>query len=121
MRCLSWILRVFEVHQLADWAEVVTRFPFDLGRARRGPVAEHWSRRPLVRSRLAGRRPRLPRCARHGRGLPDDCGRGSRCPGGHAVLAGWNPDVTYWLRDVITEPVEYWQRPTDDPTKWLPE
>jgi hypothetical protein len=39
-------------------------------------------------------------------------GRTLAAAGSHTVLAGWNPDESYWLNDVLSEtapPVE-WQR-----------
>ncbi|EIV93505.1 hypothetical protein [Frankia sp. QA3] len=37
-------------------------------------------------------------------------GRAVDVPGGATVLAGWDPDATYWLRDVLA--------PAGDPTDW---
>lgn len=44
--------------------------------------------------------------------------------GGASVLAGWNPDETYWLADVLepaAEPVEWERRDTGRPhDEWMP-
>jgi hypothetical protein len=53
-----------------------------------------------------------------GRALPVDL------PGAPArtLLAGWDPDATWWLADVLAEPGEPtdWRRRDDEPTRWEP-
>jgi hypothetical protein len=55
-----------------------------------------------------------------GRALPVDVpglGRPAQ-----TVLAGWDPDTTWWLTDVLTggaQPID-WIRKLDDPALWLP-
>jgi hypothetical protein len=38
------------------------------------------------------------------------------------VLAGWDPDATWWLADVLPEPGEPtdWRRRDDEPPRWEP-
>lgn len=115
-------VRVYEVRQPNDWAELVARFPIDLSRARRGV----WWRSTGVDGRWYV--PDWQAVAEAFdavhvtvEGYLTTAGEALPVPGGHTVLGGWNPDVTYWLSDVTTGPIEYWHRPSDDTTHWIRE
>ena len=41
--------------------------------------------------------------------------------GARTMLAGWDPDATWWLNDVLslTSPPEVWRRMNRDPFGWI--
>lgn len=96
-------VRVHEVQGPADWSDLVTRFPLDVGESR-GP---NWWRATGRRGRWLV--PDWPRVAAEFdavhlsvRGYLSTSGR--TVPVGDdaaTLLAGWSPDVTYWLTDVL--------------------
>ena len=110
----------FEIGGPADWADLVMRFPLDVSESR-GP--DWW--------RATGRRgrwsiPDWPSVAGsydavHLSVLGYLTTAGVAVPVGDAasVLAGWSPDETYWLADVLqlTGSPETWSRGTSD-TRW---
>lgn len=115
--------RVYEVTDADAWVRLVERYPLDVGASRSG--AWHV---------VTGRRSRwwMPDWA----AVADDydavhltvlgylaaAGRGLDAAGGTTVLAGWEPDVTYWLNDVLTqaEPPATWTDydPAGSYTSW---
>lgn len=96
--------RVYEVTAPGDWVDLVARYPLDVDRSRRhdwwrttgskGPwLIPDWS---AVAADYDGvHLTVLGYLGTAGRALPV----------GHAVtlLAGWEPDVTYWLADVLDQ------------------
>ncbi|GAA4745456.1 hypothetical protein GCM10025783_16570 [Amnibacterium soli] len=106
--------RVYEVHRPSDWQQLVAAHPFDVSRSRRGvwwrstgfdgvwfipdweAVAEHFD---AVHVSVHGY------LTTAGEALP--------VPGGRTVLAGWNPDVTFWLADVTAGRAEHWRRTSE--------
>lgn len=107
--------RIFEIRSPADWQRLVADHPFDVSRSRRGVW---WQSTGLDTPWY------LPDWLSAARdydavhltvqGYLTTAGEALPVPGGHTVLAGWNPDVTYWLCDITTGPVEHWHRTTDD-------
>lgn len=104
-------VRILELRTPQDWTDLVDAYPLDVTRSR----DQYW---PEV---TGGRQPWL---------LPDwstvaadwdavhltvqaylsTAGRALPCRRGSTVLAGWEPDVTYWLTDTLTQ--------TEPPTTW---
>lgn len=106
--------RVWEVHRPSDWLALVTRYPLDVSAARRydwyrvsgrlghwlipdwPAVAADWD---AVHVSVAGYLTTATRAL----ALPDDDSAAT-------MLAGWNPDQTWWLTDVLQQagPFEHW-------------
>jgi hypothetical protein len=114
--------RVAEVHGLADWARLAEAYPLDVTGARRAEWSGRygWAGPWLV--------PDWSRLARDWDGVHVSAEGYLRAQeqaapvrDGRTVLAGWNPDATYWLRDVIrlTESVpERWIRESGALARW---
>lgn len=104
--------RVAEIHDPADWSRLVAAYPADVTSSRQAEWSSDygWPGRWLL--------PDWPRLARDWDGVHVSAmgylrsqGRISRVEDGATVLAGWDPDATYWLRDVVQltgEPPEFW-------------
>jgi hypothetical protein len=131
----SWPLRpapdarVLEVAGPADWVRLVERYPWEVTASRRHDwyrttgrdaawVIPDWAAVAAdhdgVHLTVAGY------LSTAGRALPVDVSRLGRPA--QTVLAGWDPDTTWWLTDVMTvdgEPVD-WIRERDDPALWSP-
>lgn len=113
--------RVCEVRQPSDWADLVSRFPMDLSRSRRGV----WWQSTGIDGRwfvpdwraVAGAFDAVHITVE---GYLTTAGAAIPVADGHTVLGGWNPDVTYWLCDVSTGPIQYWHR-SPDSTRWTRE
>jgi hypothetical protein len=120
-------VRVREISGPGDWTELVSRYPLDVSKSRR----HDWFR-------VTGRADRwlIPDFeavaadfdAVHVTvgGYLTTAGRALPVPGrdvGYAtMLAGWDPDQTYWLADVLESagpPVE-WENPERDTLGWKP-
>ena len=114
-------MRIFEINSEDDWTHLVSTYPFDVSRSRRG-----------VWFSLTGRDgPWL---------IPDwmavsaeydavhlsvgaylsSAGRAIEVGEASTVLAGWGPDATWWLTDAleIKGPVVRWNGDSDDPLSW---
>ncbi len=126
--------RIYEVSGPSEWAALVDRYPLDVSKARRH---DWW--------RVTGRAGRwlIPDFAdvaadydavhvsvrgylgTAGRALPVDAGEavgGQRVDEARTVLAGWDPDQTYWLADVLASsgaPTR-WAENRDEPLGWVP-
>jgi len=109
--------RVFEICGPADWADLATRFPLDVSESR-GP---DWWRATGRRGRWSV--PDWPSVAGsydavHLSVLGYLTTAGLAVPVGDAatVLAGWSPDETYWLTDLLrpSGAPESWARGTSD-------
>ena len=111
--------RVWEIDRPEAWVRLVERYPLDVTNARRhdwyrttgrtgtwcipdwNAVAEHWD---AVHVSVAGYLTTATRA------LP--LGDGDSA----TVLAGWNPDRTWWLTDILATPTtrpESWHNPPD--------
>jgi hypothetical protein len=113
--------RIYEVHDASQWTELVSRYPLDVTRSRRhdwwrvtgwaGPwmipdyaaVAGDYD---AVHVSVAGY------LAAAGRALPV----GDAC----TMLAGWDPDATWWLTDALSPagPPADWRSADGDP-QWV--
>ena len=114
--------RVAEVHGLADWAGLVEAYPLDVTGARglewsgrygwAGPwLVPDWSRLARDWDGVHVSAEGYLRAQEQTASVRD----------GRTVLAGWNPDATYWLRDVIslTESVpERWIHESGARARW---
>jgi hypothetical protein len=118
-------VRVLEIRGPADWAALVARYPLDVTRSR----WHDWFK-------VTGRTgtwliPDYPKVASDydaihlsvggylttaGRIVPVE--NDEAC----SVLAGWSPDETYWLADVleVAGPAVHWRSPEGDPLDWTP-
>ena len=96
--------RVFEITGPADWVELVERYPLDVDRSRR----HDWRRA------TGGTGPwQIPDWSAVSQdydgvhltviGYLGSAGRALPTQGGQTVLAGFDPDLTYWLTDSIIE------------------
>jgi hypothetical protein len=115
--------RVYEISGPATWTDLVGRYPMDVSKSRR----HDWWRVThragtwlipdfaaaagdfdAVHLSVAGY------LATAGRALPV----GDAC----TLLAGWDPDRTYWLTDVLTlaGPATAWVKPDAEPSAWHP-
>lgn len=121
--------RALEVAGPADWVLLVERYPLEVTASRRHDwyrttgrdgawVIPDWfavaADHDGVHLTVAGY------LSTAGRALPVDVpglGRPAQ-----TVLAGWDPDITWWLADVLAsggQPID-WIRKLDDPALWLP-
>jgi hypothetical protein len=107
--------RVYEVHRPRDWQHLVATYPFDVSRSRRGVW---WQSTGIDGAwfipdwqAVAGDYDAI-HVSVHG--YLTTAGEALPVPGGHTVLAGWNPDVTYWLSDVTSGATEHWHRTSED-------
>ena len=116
--------RVYEVGGPGQWAELVGRYPLDVSKSRRhdwwratgragqwvipdyGAVAADWD---AVHVSVAGYLTTA--------GIAIPAGAGA-----HTMLAGWDPDATWWLNDVLclSSPgsPEIWQEDEQAPFGW---
>jgi hypothetical protein len=116
--------RVYEVTGPATWVELVKRYPLEVTFSRRHDwwrTARH-SGRWFIPDWLAVA---VDHDAVHltVAAYLATPGRALSVEGGATLVAGWDPDSTYWLSDVLTaggEPLT-WQRRDDDGTqRWRP-
>ena len=105
--------RVFEIVAPSDWTDLVEAYPLDVDRSRR----HDWWRA------TGGTGPwQIPDWAAVGRdydavhltvlGYLANAGRALRTRRGQTLLAGFDPDLTYWLTDSLrqTSPPATWRR-----------
>jgi len=115
---------VYEVHTAQDWGKLVSRYPLAVTKARRH---DWW--------RATGED--------HAWAIPDysavaadydaihltvggylsTAGRAIQAGSAYTVLAGWNPDETWWLTDSprrLGEPVTWHSTRNDEPFAWAP-
>jgi hypothetical protein len=109
-------VRVAEIGSSADWAGLVAAYPLDVTRSRR----HDWYRATGLDARWFI--PDFRQVAEDVdgvhvsvRGYLEAAGRAFPVADGFTVLAGWNPDQTYWLADCLTlvGETERWIRDED--------
>jgi hypothetical protein len=115
--------RVYEIRGPRQWAELADRYPLDVSKSRRHDWwrVTGWSGRWLI--------PDYPAVAADWdavhvtvagylttAGIAIPAGDGAR-----TMLAGWDPDATWWLNDVLsfTSPPEDWRREDEAPLGWI--
>jgi len=115
--------RVYEISRPDQWARLVECYPFDVSRSRRHDWwrATGWTGRWLIPDYAAAA---ADWDAIHvsvagylstaGIALPADASA-------RTMLAGWDPDATWWLNDILsfTQPAELWQAAQQAPFGWL--
>lgn len=115
--------RVLEIREPEDWARLVAAYPLKLTESR-GP---DWSTVTGITGRWFV--PDWTAVADDHDGVHLSVagylatnGRALEVPGGHTMLAGWDPDATWWLNDVLRPAGEprVWFQDDDDPFLWLP-
>lgn len=119
--------RVLEIRGPADWVALVARYPLDVTKSRRH---DWWRVTGLTGTWLI---PDYTAVAADydavhltvggylttaGRALPVQSGAAEA----RTMLAGWNPDQTYWLADMVefSCPAVRWVSPEGDPLVWMP-
>lgn len=120
--------RVYEIRRPEDWARLAARYPLDVSKSRRHDwwkvtgMAGAWfipdyvavaSDYDAVHLTVAGY------LTTAGRALPlDELTAGGTVA--RTMLAGWNPDETYWLADVLTTagPPVRWVKPDREAPLW---
>jgi hypothetical protein len=109
-------VRIYEVTNAQDWAELVGRYPLDVSKSRRHDWwrVTGWAGSWLIPDFTAVA---SDYDAVHLTAAGYLTTAGWAVPVGEArtVLAGWNPDETYWLADVLTHagPAAHWERQED--------
>jgi hypothetical protein len=115
--------RVYEVGGPEQWAALVERYPLDVSRSRRHDWwrATGWTGRWLIPDYAAAAADwdaihvSVAGYLTTG-GLDLPVGGGAR-----TMLAGWDPDATWWLNDVlsVTGPPDVWRNDDRDPFGWI--
>jgi hypothetical protein len=115
--------RVFEVTSLDSWAELVSRYPLDVPYSRRHDwwrvtgLNEHWLIPDYVAVAADYDAIHLTAAA-----YLSAAGRPVRAGDGFTMLAGWDPDQTYWLNDalLVTGSPQDWQGESREADTWHP-
>ena len=105
--------RVFEIAGAADWIELVERYPMDATRSRRAcwfwatGIDDRW----VIPGWLAVARD-FDAVHLSVAGYLATAGRALPVSDGNTMLAGFSPDETYWLADVVRQsgPPQRWHR-----------
>lgn len=115
---------VYEIHTAQDWGELVARYPLAVTKARR----HDWWR--TTGEDHPWTIPDYPAVAADYDaihltvgGYLSAAGRAIQAGSGHTVLAGWNPDETWWPTDSprhLDEPVTWLNTRNDEPLAWAP-
>jgi hypothetical protein len=114
-------VRVYEISGPAQWAELVGRYPMDVSNSRRHDWwrATGWAGRWLIPDFTAVA---ADYDAVHlsVAGYLTTAGRDLPVGDARTVLAGWDPDATYWLTDTLRlwPPATDWVRSDEDPLGW---
>jgi hypothetical protein len=114
--------RVAEIHDLPDWRQIVEAHPRPVSDSQR----EEWSRQfgwsgPWLLPDWGALAQRWDGVHLSVRGYLRCHERIAPVQGGRTVLAGWDPDATYWLRDAIALPgsaAESWVRDPAGEGEW---
>jgi hypothetical protein len=115
---------VYEIHTAQDWGNLVARYPLVVTRARR----HDWWR--ATGEDHAWAIPDYPAVAADYDaihltvgGYLSTAGRAIQAGSAHTVLAGWNPDETWWLTGSprrLGEPVTWLDTRNDEAFAWMP-
>jgi len=113
--------RMYEISTPGDWAELVSRYPLDVTRSRRHDWwrVTGWAGRWLIPDFTAVA---ADYHAVHLSVIGYLTTAGCAVPVGdcQTMLAGWNPDTTWWLSDVLSGsgPAERWVTQNESPCGW---
>ena len=114
--------RVYEVRGPEQWAALAERYPLDVSNSRRHDWrrATGWTGRWLIPDYAAAA---ADWDAIHVSvaGYLTTAGLDLPVGGARTILAGWDPDATWWLTDVLslTSPPETWRNDHRDPFGWI--
>lgn len=112
--------RVYEITGPDDWVDLVTRYPLDVTGSRRHDWwrVTGWADRWLI-PEWADVATDFDGVHLTVAGYLTSAGRTLRVGQEATMLAGWNPDQTFWLNDVLRDagPSTHWRR-QDDSTHW---
>jgi hypothetical protein len=115
--------RIYEISGPEDWADLVTRYPLDLTRSRRHDWwrVTGWSGRWLVPD-FAAAAADYDAVHLSVIGYLTTAGRVLPVGDARTMLAGWDPDQTWWLSDVLSGngSAERWVTQSDEPLGWNP-
>jgi hypothetical protein len=114
--------RIYEVSQPTDWTDLVARYPRVVTLSRR----HDWFR--VTGWRGGWSIPDWPKVAQDYDGVHvsvtgylTTAGKLLHVGDVGTLLAGWDPDATFWLGDVVSigGPAEHWSGDHNDPTDWV--
>ena len=115
---------VYEIHTAQDWSELVARYPLAVTKARR----HDWWR--ATGEDRAWAIPDYPAVAAvydaihlTVGGYLSTAGRAIQAGSAYTVLAGWDPDETWWLTDSprrLGEPLTWLDTRDEEPFTWAP-
>jgi hypothetical protein len=117
-------VRCYEIRGPADWIALTGRYPLPVSRSRRH---DWWRVTGLAGDWL------IPDYAAMAAdydavhltvgGYLTTAGRALQAGAARTMLAGWNPDETYWLADVLelAGVAAGWVNPDGEPAGWMPE
>jgi hypothetical protein len=115
--------RIYEITDPGDWAAVVARYPLEVTKSRRHDWwrVTGWAGTWLIPDYAAA-------AADHDAihlsvgGYLTTAGRALPVAGARCLLAGWDPDETYWLADVLTTagPPARWIQDDSAQLGWRP-
>ncbi|MGH2914491.1 MAG: hypothetical protein ACRDMX_05840 [Solirubrobacteraceae bacterium] len=127
----SWALElarehaIYEIRGVQDWGELVARYPLAVTKARR----HDWWR--ATGHDHAWATPDYPAIAADYdaihltvAGYLSTAGQAIPAASAHTVLAGWDPDETWWLTDSprrIGDPIAWHDTGDDQPFAWAPQ
>jgi hypothetical protein len=113
--------RIYEISSPEDWTELVGRYPLDVRKSRRHDWwrTTGWAGRWLIPDFAAVA---VDYDAVHVSvaGYLITAGRALSVNDGRTVLAGWDPDQTFWLTEVLAAsgPATSWLELDDGPLGW---
>ena len=122
-------VRVYEISGPQDWAALAARYPLDVSKSRKHDwwrvtgLAGAWIIPDYVAVAADYEAVHLTvtgYLTSAGRALPLDEKLTAGGTVARTMLAGWNPDETYWLADVLTTagPPVRWVNPDREPLAW---
>lgn len=114
-------VRIYEISGPQRWAELVGRYPVDVTRSRRHDWwrVTHWAGTWLIPD-FAAVASDYDAIHLSVAGYLTTAGRDVPVDEARTVLAGWGPDETYWLDDVLAAagPASHWVLRDHEPVGW---
>jgi hypothetical protein len=113
--------RICEISSAEDWTELVGRYPIDVSKSRRHDWwrTTGWAGRWLIPD-FAAVAADYDAVHLSVAGYLTTAGRALSVNDGRTVLAGWNPDQTFWLTEVLAASgaATNWRELDDGPLGW---
>ena len=113
--------RIYEISSPEDWTELAGRYPIDVSKSRRHDWwrATGWAGRWLIPD-FAAVAADYDAVHLSVAGYLTTAGRALSVDDARTVLAGWDPDQTFWLTEVVTSsgPASNWVDSDDGPLGW---